>query len=438
MSNFQEVDFFTDLSLVDDPYPYFEYLRSLGPVCRLPHRNVVAITGYSEAIAVFSDSKTFSSVNAVTGPIPDLPFRVESADIGAQIDQFRPQFPMGGQIVTLDGIHHSATRSLLMRLLTPTRLEENEQFLWHLANQQIDQFIERGQCELLSEYASPYATLVIANLLGVPEEDRNLFHEHLAAAPAQVDDDPEKAAAVPLMFLMDYFRQYVSERLRDPRKDVLTELTTVKFPDGSTPTAENIAWLAAFLFGAGQDTTARLLPASMRILGERPDLQELLRHEHHRIPDFIEEVLRIDSPVKCNFRLARVPTTLGGLDIQPGTTVAIFLGAANRDPRRFECPTEFRFDRPKAKEHLGFGRGAHTCAGAPLARAEVRVSLERLLDRLGDIRVSEEMHGPSGARRYSYEPTYLLRGLQQLHLNFTPSPGKYLPQKLDSALHSGL
>ena len=95
-------------------------------------------------------------------------------------------------------------------------------------------------------------------------------------------------------------------------------------------------------------------------------------------------------------------------------------GAANRDPRRFESPAEFRIDRANAREHLAFGHGVHTCPGAPLARAEARVSIERLLDRMADIRISEAEHGPAGARRYEYAPTYILRGLQKLHLEFTP------------------
>jgi cytochrome P450 len=100
--------------------------------------------------------------------------------------------------------------------------------------------------------------------------------------------------------------------------------------------------------------------------------------------------------------------------------VSIFNGACNRDPRKFDNPNEFQLGRPNIREHLAFGRGAHTCAGAALARTEVRASLERLLERLDNIRISEKMHGPATARRYRHEPVYLLRGLKQLHLEFTP------------------
>jgi cytochrome P450 len=128
----------------------------------------------------------------------------------------------------------------------------------------------------------------------------------------------------------------------------------------------------------------------------------------------------MESPVKADFRLARRSTTIGGVDVAAGTPVMLLNGAANRDPGRFECPAELRVDRPNAGAHIAFGRGAHSCPGGPLARVEARVSLERILDRMGDIRLSEEHHGPPNARRVAYEPTWLLRGLTRLHLEFTP------------------
>ena len=123
--------------------------------------------------------------------------------------------------------------------------------------------------------------------------------------------------------------------------------------------------------------------------------------------------------MKADFRLARRATTVGGVAIEPGTPVMLLNGAANRDPRRFECPAEFRVDRPNAMDHIAFGRGAHSCPGGPLARAEGRISIERILARTRDIRLSEEHHGPAGDRRFVYEPTWVLRGLTELHLEFT-------------------
>ena len=136
------------------------------------------------------------------------------------------------------------------------------------------------------------------------------------------------------------------------------------------------------------------------------------------IPNFVEECLRIESPVKGDFRLARVTTELGGVTIPAGTTVMVVNGAANHDPARFDDPTDFQVERVNARQHLAFGHGAHTCPGAPLARAEGRVSVERILERMGDITISEQHHGPVGARRYDYVPTYILRGVSRLYVDF--------------------
>src|SRR5439155_7165646 len=184
---------------------------------------------------------------------------------------------------------------------------------------------------------------------------------------------------------------------------------------------KDVALIAANLFAAGQETTVRLLSFSLKMLGERHDLQQLVREDRDRIPNFIEETLRLESPLRGQFRMARVRTTLAGVDIPAGSSVFLLPGAANRDPRFYENPYEFDIDRPNASKHLAFGCGIHTCAGAPLARAEGRVTLNRLFDRTSDVCISEAAHGPEGARHYEYLPTYLFRGLTNLNLEFTPA-----------------
>jgi len=222
-------------------------------------------------------------------------------------------------------------------------------------------------------------------------------------------------------WLYDQFAAYVEDRRREPMGDVLTGLATATFPDGSLPEVMDAVRIASNLFAAGQETTVRLLANSLQVIGERPDLQERLRAERDLVPNFVEESLRYESPVKGDFRLTKVATTLGGVDIPAGTTMMVLNAGASRDPRRFEHPDEFDVERSNARQHVAFGHGAHTCPGAPLARAEGRVSIERLLDRMHDIRISEEHHGPSGDRRYRYAPTYILRGLVSLHLTYEPA-----------------
>jgi cytochrome P450 family 150 subfamily A5 len=424
MGGSDAIDFFRDRSVVADPYPYFDALREQCPVHREPHHDVVMVTGYDEACAVYADVATFSSCNSVTGPFPGFPVPLEGDDVSELIEQYRDELPMSDQLPTFDPPKHRDHRALLMRLLTPKRLRENEAFMWRLADRQLDEFLAKGECEYIGEFAGPYTLLVIADLLGVPEEDQELFRERLQgrsrAQQALGSTGDETLAHHPLEFLYAQFTTYIEERRRQPRQDVLTGMARATFPDGTLPDVIDVVRVAANLFAAGQETTVRLLGAALQVLGERPDVQAQLREDPALIPGFVEEALRIESPVKGDFRLARVPAVVGGVDIAAGTTVMVLNGAANRDPRRFADPAEFKVDRANAREHLTFGRGIHSCPGGPLARAEARVSIERLLARTTDIRISERVHGPPDARRYQYVPTYILRGLRRLQLEFDP------------------
>jgi cytochrome P450 len=428
--DWKTIDFFTDESLVDDPYPYFDELRAQCPVLPLEHLGVVAVTGYDEAWEIYRDTDSFSSCNSVIGPYATFPVPLEGDDITDIVAQYRDQLPMHEHMVTMDPPDHTRERSIIMRLLTPRRLKDNEAFMWRLADRQLDEFLADGRCEFISAYAQPFAMLVVADVLGVPEPDHQRFREGfgLSGSIGKVGaGEGGSPSENPLAWLDEWFAGYIEDRRREPRDDVLTKLALATYPDGTMPDVTSVVRTATFLFAAGQETTARLLAAALKHLAEHPDIQEQLRANRDQIPAFLEEVLRVESPVKTDFRLARRSTNVRGIDIKAGTPVMLLNGAANRDPERFECPHEFRVDRPNAEAHMAFGRGIHSCPGGPLARVEGRVSLERILDRMRDIRLDEEHHGPTGARRFRYEPTWVLRGLTKLHLEFetvdAPPPG---------------
>jgi cytochrome P450 len=423
LGNWETIDYFFDESLVEDPYAYYDSLRTACPVLSLDHLGVVAVTGYDEANEVYRDTDSFSSCNSVIGPFATFPVPLEGDDVSAVVAGHRDQLPMAEHMVTMDPPDHTRERALLMRLITPKRLRDNEAFMWRLADAQLDELVPDGHCEFITAYAQPFAMLVVADLLGVPESEHQLFREGfgLTKSIGKVGAGAKgSAGANPLGWLDDWFAGYIEDRRRSPRADVLTDLALASYPDGSTPPVTSVVRTATFLFAAGQETTARLLAAALKHLAEHPELQDELRADRDRIPDFLEEVLRVESPVKTDFRLTRRSTSVAGVDIKAGTPVMLLNGAANRDPRRFECPHEFRIDRANAQAHIAFGRGVHSCPGGPLARAEGRVSLERILDRTRDIRLSDAHHGPPGARRFRYEPTWVLRGLTELHLEYTP------------------
>jgi cytochrome P450 len=426
MSEFDQVVFFADRAVQDDPYPYFDWVREQGPVWQEPKYGVYMVTGHPEAMEVYGDpatfpehdaaSGTFSSCNAVSGPFVPFSLPVEGDDITDVIVACRQELPFSDQLPAFDPPNHTAHRHLLMRLITPKNLSENEDFMWAYADRLLDGFLDAGRCEFVAEFAEPFTLTVVADLEGVPESDHGLFRERLATAHESMEHKP-------LEFLYERFSAYIEDRRASPRDDILTGLATATFPDGTTPEVGDAALIAANLFAGGQETTVRLLSFALRKLAEEPELQALLRDERERIPTFIEETLRLESPLRTQFRMTRVRTTLAGVDIPAGGTVMLVPGACNRDARVFERPHEFDLDRPNARQHIGFGHGIHTCAGAPLARAEGRVSINRLLDRTDAIAIDEAEHGPADNRRWDYLPTFFLRGLERLHLELTPRSG---------------
>jgi cytochrome P450 len=399
-----------------DPYEFLEGIRAHGPVIQLKSRDIVAVTGFAEAVEVLNNREDFSSV-INPDPIAPLRFVPEGDDISAQIEATMGTGPMD-LMVSYDGKLHADARSLLNPLFVPSRLKANELFMRGLADDMVREMVAKGGCEAIAEVATPFVTLVIADLLGVPAEDREEFRKIIDAGPppGNMDAADTPQSSHPLMVMAGFFMRYMSERKAAPRDDLLTELASAQYPDGAEVPLMEAVKSAMFLFAAGQDTSAKLIGNSLRFLCENPDTQAELRADRSRIEPFLEEVLRLEGSTKTTFRLAKRNTRIGGMDIPAGKKIVIFVSAANRDPRRWDDPQEFRIGRPKIKEHLAFGRGAHVCAGAPLARKEVAVLYDRLLEHTSDIRLSEAHHGPKGARRIDYEPSYIIRGLANLHV----------------------
>lgn len=415
-------DFFSDPALIQDPFSYYDLMRAKCPVAKEPHHGSFMVTGYDELLELLNyKGDTFSSSLSVLGPLAHAPFTPEAGDIREQLDAVRDELPWSAHLVCFDGQKHIDHRALLTSLLTYKRLKQNEDYLNSLADKLIDRFIDKGRCNVVPEYGHATTTYAISDLMGIPEADRAVLLEAIGAPPSQLDGDAEnKVGPDPLVALKDLFDGYFRERLKNPGNDLMSELAQSRFRDGSEIPFDTLSLLARFLFGAGQDTTSHLISMSMRFLGENPELQQRLRENPKRIPDFLEEVLRFDPPVKAGYRLALTDTEIAGVDVPAGSIMTACLVGGNRDPRHFENPEQFDIDRPKLRDNLAFSRGVHGCPGAPLARMEARIAIERILARTKDIRLSEEHHGPEGNRHYNFVPTYTFRSLIDLHIEFTP------------------
>lgn len=423
MRSIEDIDYFTDEAVLADPHAYFDAARAIAPVCRLANRDMFLVTGFNETVEVLLNHEDFSSVSAVV-PTQPLPFPPDGDDISEQIEAHRDAFAMSDILVSADGERHAAFRALTTVLFTPSRLKAMQDSMNSLAADLVGAVVAKGECELVKDLAIPYVTLVIAELLGLPEADRRMFRGMIDSLPpivGAIGSDMGDDTTGPFQFMVAYFQRYIEDRRTNPQDDVLTEFANARYPDGSLPSPIDVVKNATFLFGAGQDTSAKLLGNCVRFLVTNRELQRQLREDRARIPAFIEEVLRLEGSTKATFRLARRRTRIGNVEIPPGKTVIVALLAANRDPLRWEDPHAFRLDRERIREHLSFGRGAHTCIGNPLARTEIRTILDQLFDRTSDIVLSSGHHGSPNDPRFAYEPSYIIRGLQELHVELVPN-----------------
>lgn len=417
------VDFYSDPQIIADSRQYFDAMRAQGPIVQEPAHKSYIVTGYDEVLEILVNKDgVYSNACSIVGPIPGLPFEPQRPDITAQLDKVRGALPWSDHLVCFDGKKHAEHRMLLGSLLTYKRLKQNEAYLHGLSDMLIDRFIDKGACDIVPEFGHATTVYAISDLMGIPMEDRALLLEQIGAPPSQVGGDaPMKVGPDPLVGMKPLFDKYLRERQQEPRGDLMSDLVRSTFRDGSSPDFDTLSNMARFLFGAGQDTTSRLIAMAVLILAERPDLQDRLRADPARIPDFVEEVLRYDGPVKVAYRLALVDTEVAGVEIPAGSILTVCYAGASNDPRKFADPHEIDIDRPGLRDHMGFAKGPHGCLGAPLGRMEARIAIEHLLARLRAIRISEQRHGPTAARQYNFEPTYTFRSLSDLHVEFDPA-----------------
>ena len=406
-----ERSFFTDREVLQDPIPYYRALRERGPVWREPSMGVFMVAGLEEVLELYRDHERFSAIVGPLGPLVQVPQPEPGESWAEVVARRRHEMPMGDTLMSMDPPEHTRHRALAGKFFTPRRLQENEQFILGLADELIDEFADRGEVNFDLVYARPFTLLVIADLLGVPREDHATFRSWLGGDMGNVGDPEGRHVADQVFANLDpYFTRYVEERRATPRDDVMSRLAAVRFPDGALPDAADIVRLAVVLFAAGQETTARLLCAGMRVLGEQPHVADELRRAPAGIANFVEECLRLEGPIKGSFRLALTDTRIAGVDVPAGSILMAVVGAANRDPRVFDDPDRFDAKRANARRNVAFGHGEHFCPGANLARTEARISFERLLARLDDIRLVNP-----GA--LSYAESFIIRGLDDLPLH---------------------
>ncbi|HZC75107.1 MAG TPA: cytochrome P450, partial [Gaiellaceae bacterium] len=288
-----------------------------------------------------------------------------------------------------DGDDHRRLRRLVSKAFTPRMIERFRPRIQEIANELIDRVSAAGEMELVSAFAFPLPITVIAELLGVPVADRDRFREWSTAMvrPALTADEADQADAL-LTAFVDYLRALFAERRLEPGEDLISALVAVE-DGGDTLSEEELSSMVALLIVAGHETTVSLIGNAMLALLTHPEQRSELERDPSLLAGAIEELIRFDGPVERTLnRWAAVDVELRGQTVRRGESVMVILGAADRDPERFDDPDVLGLAAERKTRHLGFGRGPHFCLGAPLARLEAEIALGTLLSRLPGLRLA--------------------------------------------------
>ncbi|MFB9429410.1 cytochrome P450 [Streptoalloteichus tenebrarius] len=339
------------------------------------------VYGYDECVEVLSDTKAFSA--DITRALPELA---------------TPEFD-DGNLLRMDPPDHGKLRKLVSSAFTPRVVADLEPRIRDITHELLDAVEGKDRFELVTDLAYPLPVIVIAELLGVPASDRDLFRGWVdglfenrpGVSVHQTREEVEELMGSGLdsvRQMWDYLAEHAAERRRRPRQDLLTKLVNAEV-DGQRLSETQVVNFANLLLLAGHITTTLLLGNTVLCLDAHPDQAARLREDPSLLPSAIEETLRFLSPFPWSGRVATEEVELGGCRIGRDQLLMVMQGAANRDGRRFADPHAFDVARDP-NPHLGFGRGIHFCLGAPLARLEARVALGILRDRLPDLRTDPD------------------------------------------------
>jgi cytochrome P450 len=404
---------FFDQQVLNCPYDFYRTLQEQAPVYHLPGTNIYMVTRYADIKKLLKETETYSNnfTHLLKGPEPAPEVTALYAKAWQPVDT----------LVTADPPRHKTYRTLVNKVFNAKRVDAMEDYMTVIVHELIDSFIERGECDFVRDFTTPLPVYVIADQLGVPRSDlaafkrwSDSFARRLSqmATPEEQVEDAENIVAFQM-----YFADMIAQRRENPRDDMITDLVTTQIEDPDNGAIrplnmEELQSLLQQLLVAGNETTTSALTGGMVSLIRNPgQLQDLQAHPE-KIPNAVEEILRMESPSAGMWRVVKKDSEIHGVRIPRDSLLMLRYHAANRDRELFTHPNDLDIDRGNAEEHIAFGQGIHFCPGAMLARKEMNVALRALLARLENFRLIEEKCD------LSYWPNIVLRGLKDVYIGF--------------------
>ena len=428
-----EINFF-DPQTNDCPYPAYEVLRNDAPVWKDPVTGMFFITRYEDIRMILLDTKRFSNaVGSGAGDVgkavmPDDPVKAKALlEAMAVEEELTKLYEEKGwvPVSSLDGLdepRHMELRRMMDHAFRPARVRELDPYVEELSYRLVDAFVADGRCEFVAQFAVPLPLYVIGRQMGMPEDVMAQIKQWTDAwvqrMGLMLTREQRIWSAEQEIEAQHFFQQRFEKLRREPEDNLLSDLVNNEVPEWGRPLTDQELHteMMADLFVGGSETSTNALSGGVLLLAQHPHVWQQVKSDPDRyLENFVEEVLRLESPVQGLLRQTTEDVELHGVTIPGGSVIKLGYAAANRDERRFECPEQFNLEREQPRTHLTFGVGSHHCLGAPLARRELYFGFKALFDRLEDIRLID------GANDFSYHPNYFLRAIRELHIEFTPA-----------------
>lgn len=402
---------FLDPAVQDDPFEVYADMHERCPVHRLPETGLVMVTRYDDVRSMLLDTDTFSSQPGSGAGGRDI-----DGAIAFQKHLAEHGWTKARTLQRTDPPVHTHYRKLLGRVFTTKRVQGMTPRIDGIVGELIDGFIDRGECEWVSEFAHPMPGIFICEQIGLPASEVATFRRWadamlaLAQKPLSVDEAVAEAAIE--VEAQHYLAAEFDKRRAEPTDDLISALVHAHGDDEEPLTMEELQDLMHQLITGGFETTTAALSTGMWLLTRYPDQQRLLRDRPELMKNFVEEMLRFDSPVAGLWRTAACPVSMGEVEIGEGDAVMARYAAANRDAAQFEDPNRFDITRENAASHIAFGVGNHFCIGAALARQELISSFAAIMDRTEWIELAEPLDDQP------HEFSFFLRPMKRLPIRF--------------------